>query len=114
MANKPLKSIKFPNLSNTYTVPEVDATLTGTGKAADAKKTGDEITAIKADLSELDATVNGSGGGQQDVTSTGIERKSLYKNPQYVAKKPISSKKYLANKIDFNFPFDKLLLKMHK
>ena len=54
MANKPLKSIKFPGLSDTYTVPEVDATLTGTGKAADAKKTGDEITAIKADLLQLD------------------------------------------------------------
>ena len=53
MANKPLKSIKFPGLSDTYTVPEVDATLTGTGKAADAKKTGDEITAIKADLSDV-------------------------------------------------------------
>lgn len=52
MANKPLKSIKFPGLSDTYTVPEVDATLTGTGKAADAKKVGDEVTAIKADLTQ--------------------------------------------------------------
>ena len=52
MANKPLKSIKFPGLSDTYTVPEVDATLTGTGKAADAKKVGDEVSALKADLTE--------------------------------------------------------------
>ena len=73
MANKPLKSIKFPNLSNTYTVPEVDATLTGTGKAADAKKTGDEITAIKADLSQsvdlLKSTSNEYHTGSQKFQS---------------------------------------------
>ena len=47
MANKPLKSIKFPGLSDTYTVPEIDNTLSVTGKAADAKKVGDEL-ALKA------------------------------------------------------------------
>jgi len=50
MANKPLKSIKFPGLNDTYTVPEVDATLATTGAAADAKKVGDEINDLKADL----------------------------------------------------------------
>lgn len=50
MANKPLKSIQFPGLSDTYTIPQVDATLTQTGQAADAKKTGDEISDLKADL----------------------------------------------------------------
>lgn len=54
MANKPLQSIKFPGLSDTYTTPQVDATLTTTGAAADAKKTGDEITSIKEDLSLFD------------------------------------------------------------
>ena len=53
MANKPLKSIKFPGLNDTYTVPEVDATLATTGAAADAKKVGDEISDIKADLNKL-------------------------------------------------------------
>lgn len=53
MANKPLQSIKFPGLSDTYTTPQVDATLTTTGAAADAKKVGDEITSIKQDLSEI-------------------------------------------------------------
>jgi len=52
MANKPLKSIKFPGLNDTYTVPEVDATLATTGAAADAKKVGDEISDIKADLNQ--------------------------------------------------------------
>ena len=52
MANKPLQSIKFPGLSDTYVVPQIDDTLTQPGQAADAKKTGDEITGLKEDLSE--------------------------------------------------------------
>ena len=48
MANKPLKSIKFPGLADTYTVPEIDNTLTTSGKAADAKKVGDELGNLKS------------------------------------------------------------------
>ena len=66
MANKNLKSIKFPGLSDTYVVPQVDSTLTQTGRPADAKATGDaisalgdsvdtEIDALKEDLSTLDS-----------------------------------------------------------
>lgn len=51
MANKPLKSIKFPGLSDTYTVPEVDSTLTGSGKAADAKAVGDQLGDLKSAFS---------------------------------------------------------------
>ena len=50
MANKPLKTIKFPGLADTYTVPQIDNTLTSTGQAADAKKVGDDITELKDDL----------------------------------------------------------------
>lgn len=50
MATKPLKTLTFPTLPNTYTIPQVDATLTQTGQAADAKKTGDEISDLKEDL----------------------------------------------------------------
>lgn len=95
MANKPLKSIKFPGLNDTYTVPEVDATLATTGAAADAKKVGDEISDLKADLSEIEGivfndvgttwqlgilsasgTVN-SGNGISSTIITGIDRLSL-------------------------------------
>ena len=51
MANIPLKTIKFPGLPDTYTVPQIDDTLTQSGKAADAKATGDEIADLKSDLS---------------------------------------------------------------
>ena len=43
MANIPTKSIKFPGLSDTYTFPQIDASLTTEGNAADAKATGDAI-----------------------------------------------------------------------
>ena len=61
MADKPLQSITFPGLTDKYTIPAVDNTLSVTGAAADAKKTGDEITNLKADLNDID-----------DRTSTGI------------------------------------------
>lgn len=57
MANIPLQSISFPGLVDKYTIPTVDATLTQAGAAADAKKTGDEIGAIKNDLTQLGLSV---------------------------------------------------------
>lgn len=52
MANIPLKTIKFPGLDDTYTVPQVDNTLSVTGAAADAKKTGDELTELNERLDD--------------------------------------------------------------
>ena len=57
MATIPLKDITFPGLDNTYTIPEIDNTLSTAGKAADAKKTGDEIDQLKSDLSDLGLSV---------------------------------------------------------
>ena len=64
MANIPFKSITFPGLPNKYTVPEISNDLMTAGKAADAKATGDALSAledavgdelsdIKADLGNL-------------------------------------------------------------
>lgn len=55
MANKPLKTIKFPGLDDTYTVPQVDAALATSGAAADAKKVGDELTNLKQDFNKYGA-----------------------------------------------------------
>ena len=58
MANIPLKTIKFPGLANTYTIPEVSTDLTASGKAADAAETGRQIGLLTADLEALDAQVD--------------------------------------------------------
>jgi hypothetical protein len=71
MANIPFKSITFPGLPNKYTVPEISNDLMTAGKAADAKATGDALSALedaiteetdklKADLGYLDDNVNDS------------------------------------------------------
>ena len=70
MANIPLKTIKFPGLANTYTIPEVSTDLTASGKAAEAAKVGaelatlgdqldtntEDIDKLKADLGALQST----------------------------------------------------------
>lgn len=58
MANKPLKSIKFPGLADTYTVPEIDSTLTVEGKAADAGVVGGKVSDLKSALSYDDVILN--------------------------------------------------------
>ena len=55
MATIPLKDITFPGLDNTYTIPEIDNTLSTAGKAADAKKTGDEIDQLKSEFTDLES-----------------------------------------------------------
>lgn len=58
MSDITLKSIKFPGLADTYTVPQVDDTLTQAGRPADAKKTGDELVAVNTDITDLKADLN--------------------------------------------------------
>lgn len=50
MANKLLQSIKFPNLPDTYIIPQTDDTLSVKGRPADAKAVRDKIGDLKADL----------------------------------------------------------------
>ncbi len=57
MANIPLKTIKFPGLDDTYTIPQVDATLTNAGQAADAAATKAAL-GNKADNTDLGTLSN--------------------------------------------------------
>lgn len=50
MANIAQKTIKYPGLPDTYTFLQLDDTLSTAGKAADAKKTGDELTSLKSEI----------------------------------------------------------------
>jgi len=52
MANIPFKSITFPGLPNKYTVPEISSDLMTAGKAADAKATGDALSALEDQFTE--------------------------------------------------------------
>lgn len=52
MANIPFKSITFPGLPNKYTVPEISNDLMTAGKAADAKATGDALSALEDVVTE--------------------------------------------------------------
>lgn len=61
MANVALKSIKFPGLTDTYTVPQIDSTLAVTGKAADAKATGDRLSAVSDAFDALGLYVDDEG-----------------------------------------------------
>lgn len=56
MARKKLKDIKFPDLPDTYFVPEIDATLSTEGAAADAKAVGDALD-LKPDKTELEEAI---------------------------------------------------------
>lgn len=69
MANKPLKSIKFPGLPDTYTVPQIDNTLTHSGQAADAGIIGSVLGEIGEIAGRL--TLGWSHGGM--YYATGIE-----------------------------------------
>lgn len=80
MATKPLKSLKFPTLDDTYTVPQVDDTLAVQGAAADAKKVGDELTDIKEDMTQLtgEQTLDLSSVTNQTMINLGVNYKINY------------------------------------
>ncbi len=53
MANKPLKSIKFPGLNDVYTIPQSDASLTDNNKYAPAGVVGTELDELDAKIDEI-------------------------------------------------------------
>ena len=83
MADIMLKSLKFPGLPDKYLIPQIDNTLTQNGKAADAKPTGDRLTALETAMASK-ANVDGSyadmtaGNAEQLVSSIGEEDKVPY------------------------------------
>lgn len=70
MANVPLSSLKFPGLSDTYTIPQIDNTLSIAGKAADAKATGDAIADLFKNIKDTipSNTVSGHIAHFEDAT----------------------------------------------
>ena len=81
MANVPLKSIKFPDLSDTYTIPQIDSTLAVAGKAADAKATGDAIAAVSTDVAGVKNTIND--GTVIDLTTYGYHEETTSDGVKY-------------------------------
>ena len=76
MANKPLKSIKFPGLDDTYTVAVTDTTLSESGVPADAKVTGDALE-TKADKDGYYTDLT-AGTAEQLLASQFVEDKIPY------------------------------------
>lgn len=76
MANKPLKSIKFPGLDDTYTVAVTDTTFSEEGAPADAKATGDALE-TKADKDGYYTDLT-AGTAEQLLASQSVEDKIPY------------------------------------
>ena len=76
MANKPLKSIKFPELPDTYTIPQVD--LVPTQGSNNAVSSGGVYEA----LHNTDTTLSQSGQAA-DALETGKIKEDLYENERF-------------------------------
>jgi len=74
MATKPLKTLTFEGLDDTYTIPQIDSTLSVTGGAADAKVTGDAINSLDARVTTIE---NEEGLHRYGVTGIGQSAASL-------------------------------------
>lgn len=61
MADKPLKSLTFPGLTDRYVIPQIDSSLETAGMAADAKAVGDELEALTEKLEGLTFSINANG-----------------------------------------------------
>ena len=77
MANIPLKTIKFPGLDDTYTVPQIDSNFTGVaGEAPDSNKVKGEISSLKEDLNAVSDALR----KVSDIDFTGLTRRNAYIN----------------------------------
>lgn len=80
MANIPLKTIKFPGLDDTYTVPQVDDDLDTAGAAADAKATGDALTEINERLDNISDALDVTEVTDTTLSSSDLENGALDAN----------------------------------
>lgn len=83
MSNIPLKSITFHEIpNNTYTIPQLDSTLSVSGEAADAKATGDAIGDLKSSINDtITKSIPcsfSSGGSTANLTLSGYTGKKVF------------------------------------
>lgn len=104
MANKPLKSLTFPGLSDKYTIPQIDNTLAVAGDAADAKKTGDELSSVKQDINDLEST-------KADKTADNPNMGAGYAGQLVSGKKTVDQKPYVFRKtpVDATMEYGKIV-----
>lgn len=105
MANKPLQTIKFPGLTDTYTVPQVDSNFVGTaGQVPDSKKVHDEIDSLKEDLNIIDGRVTAL---EQGGTGSGLTediKQALLQIAQKVAYVDAQGQDYYDDLYDALYP----------
>jgi len=73
-----MKTLKLPGLEDTYTFLQNDATLTQSGKAADAKATGDALAAVQAQVDGVQAGQYPDMGAGQLLSTTGTVNPTPY------------------------------------
>lgn len=76
MANKPLKSIKFPELPDTYTIPQVDLVPTqGSTNAVSSGGAYSALQAVEAQIPQIDSTLSQSGQAADALETGKIKNK---------------------------------------
>ena len=73
-----MKTLKLPGLDDTYTFLQNDTTLTQSGKAADAKTTGDALAAVQAQVDGVQAGQYPEMGAGQLLSTTGTANPTPY------------------------------------
>ena len=96
-----IKQIDYESLANKPTVPEIDTTLTISGRAADAKAVGDKLKTIQSDINSVSLSTFG-------VTATVTELNYMDGVVKNVQDQINNIQGQLANKADKNHTHDGL------
>ena len=103
MATKPLKSIKFPGLDDTYTISQIDDTLSIIGKAADAKVTGDAL----AEKANINGYYLDMGAGTAEAIQTNIHESDS--TPYVFRPTPFNSTRESGDIVGVSVPWNQLV-----